>query len=141
MRRRKSVKKPRRRLGDKAPKRKRLRQLLPDRAPPTKMIVGPKAAFTEQQIAGLEDRLDRAYDNFWIMIYSGPGYKDIELPVMKDLAQRAVKTFLNSYPDMEVTWIDANWKTKPIKIKAGKKFDKKKWLKKFKDRRACAMIT
>ena len=86
----------------KKPARKRLRQPVPDRADPTKLIVGPMKAFSGEQLSGLRVA---SYDNDWLVLFSGPGYEDFDKCCLKTTAEACVKVFVNAYPDVEVSWL------------------------------------
>lgn len=116
----------------------------PDRKPPTHMWVGPRSAFNGAKLADLPG-LNRVHDNTWIAVFVGRGYKDMDVGTTKSIMSQMVQTFVSSYPDMEVAWLEVKKKEKApklsaikappvVKPKAKRTFSRKEWHKATKGR-------
>lgn len=88
------------------PKRKRLREEVPDRAAPTLMKVGPKNTFKPwdlRKLTGLG--IDKVFENAYLAVFTGPGYIDMERCSTRQSAQSVVSMFQLRYPRMRVEWL------------------------------------
>ena len=115
---------------------------VPDRKPPTNMMVGPRSAFNGKNLTDLPG-INRVADNAWIAVFVGRGYKDMDVGVTKSNMEHMVQTFLGAYPDMEVVWLETKRKAKApaakqvppvIAKKAKREFSRKDWHKATKGR-------
>lgn len=105
--------------------RKRLTQPIPDRLAPTHMWIGQRRSFNEKQLDELEAfAFDKIMEVSWLVVFSGPGYKDFEHAVTKESAQFSERFFQLRYPNMQSVWLQSAGKASTSR----RKFDKSKWL-------------
>jgi len=74
-----------------------------DRGPTTRLVVGPINKFSADDIEGLIDREQYA-SSFFIVVFSGDGYRDVDRCGPKFCADACVRHFKVAYPKVQITW-------------------------------------
>lgn len=78
----------------------------PDRPAPKWLKVGPKQCFKTWELRKVGNLgIDKVYDTYWIAMYGGPGYVDLDRVGTKKGAQSLVSMFKLRYPRIEVEWL------------------------------------
>ena len=112
------------------PPRRKLAPPAPDRPPVKEMLVGPKRAFKPSLLAQFQRLLEKTPGNYWIIVYSGKGYTDLDLNTTKESTVSTIRHFKHCYPDAKVIYLkipDEEPKASPKPAK--RSFDKKKYAK------------
>jgi hypothetical protein len=111
------------------PTRRKLAPPVPDRLPVEQLWAGPKRAFTPKQLSKLENLLEKVHENYWIIVFSGPEYTDVDRAITKSAAEASIRLFRNAYPTIEVTYLQPPAEKPKPNGKAKRSCDKKKYAK------------
>lgn len=78
----------------------------PSRPDPNLIKVGPKHAFKPWELRKLTGYgVEKVYENTWLVVFSGPGYIDMDRCATRTMAQLRVSMFILRYPSVKVEWL------------------------------------